>query len=247
MRRASALSGDCHRNFSSLRQAPAAAAVPLRMSAAAPLLIAVTGGVGSGKSSTLKALADALNGSRRVDGFIAHAGPREEGATRGAKFYDLELLGGATLRFAERDLSQQPPYRFDPAATAALDQWAAALKQPDVLMLDEFGRLEIDGGGQFKRWDTFLASGPAAIVIAVREEHRLTIQTRIGRTFDAHIRSDDPRAVTGRHRRLRAAPLTRVTSWTSRDVDASFKGLGAAAALPGIVSECGISLIEFSR
>lgn len=165
------------------------------MSAAQPLLIAVTGSVGSGKSSTLKALAEALAGSRKVDGFIAHAGPRLEGATRGAQFYDLELLGGETLRFAERDRRRQPPYRFDPRAETALAQWSAALKTPDVLILDEFGRVEIDGGGHFTRWEALLALAPAAIIIGVRAENLAAVEARIGRRFEAQVSSDDPRAL----------------------------------------------------
>ncbi len=172
------------------------------MTPANPFWIALSGGIGSGKSSTLKQLAEALAEKRRVAGFIAHAGPRLEGATRGASYYDIELLGGETQRYADRERGQSPPYRFSEDAKRALAEWAQSLDHPDVLLLDEFGRVECAGGGHFLLLPELLAAKPSAIVIGVRDENLSALETRLGRAFDAHIDVQDPHALRAIQRLL---------------------------------------------
>ena len=129
------------------------------------LLVAVTGPVGAGKSSSLaRLLESAAAEGRRVDGFVAEAHGRAEPG-RGAEVYGLRFAtpprhtripegGGresertleAPVPYAVREASAAPPYRFDPAAEVRLDAWAEGLTPGlDLVVMDEFGRREASG------------------------------------------------------------------------------------------------------
>lgn len=191
------------------------------------LLIALSGAVGSGKSRTLALLASALAATRRVDGFIAHAGLRSEGAGRGAAHYDLELLHGATVRYAERERGLKPPYRFLADAALALERWQAALSSPDVLILDEFGQLEAQGLGHFKYWAALCEKAPAAIIIAVRDSNIAAIEKRLGRPFDAIVDAADPRALSSIQRLLVARADFERIGWFGAAAGALEVGAGS--------------------
>jgi len=168
--------------------------------AAAPepsLLIALTGSPGEGRTTQLAALAaEQQRAGRRVGGFLAVAGARVPGVVRGAASYDLHLLGESGVRlWAVRDETREPPYRFDEDTRAHLIAWACGLRgQPslDLLVLDEFGRFEAEGGGLLPLWADLEAAAPKIVVIAVRAGYLAQIEERLGRTFDLTLAAAHP-------------------------------------------------------
>lgn len=182
------------------------------------LLIALEGPVGSGKTTLLSTLAAWYEGEgRRVDGFLAIAGERGEPG-RGAMRYDLRLVAsGRTLPFAYRDDHARPPYRFDADTAEALQRWADGLPSdppPDLLLLDEFGRVEAEGGGHLALWPAVEAAGPEVVAVAVREGVLEAVEQRLGRRFDVRVDASEP----GAWESLRAAcrahqDWSRVGAW----------------------------------
>lgn len=168
------------------------------------LLIAVTGPVGAGKTSLLRALAEEERArGKRVDGFVALAEGRAVGG-RGAERYDLLwLAAGEQTPFAVRDERATPPYRFDPAA-ARVQAWADGLSDgppAHLVVLDEFGRVEADGGGHAASWPAVAAAHPDVVAVAVRDGLVDAVATRLGQPFDVVVRADEPGAIE----KLRAA------------------------------------------
>jgi len=166
-----------------------------------PLLIAITGAVGTGKTRTLTQLANALASEHRVDGFLALAGARGLGPERGADSYQLSLIGGPAMPWAERHIGV-PGYQFRPETETALDTWLAQLVNPKVLLLDEFGSLEAAGKGHYRLWPGILAKAPETVIIAVRESQITAIEQRLQHPFDARIDACDPRALESIRRLL---------------------------------------------
>ena len=163
------------------------------------LIIGVTGGVGCGKTTLLGNLAQwHRERGKRVDGFLALAeGPRPAG--KGAAGYRLQMLAdGRTLSFARRDESLAPPYQFDPSTRRLLKDWANALPSSApaaLLVLDEFGPIEAEGGGHVALWPALHASGPGVVAVGLREGLQDAIEDRLGEKFDVIIRADVPDAI----------------------------------------------------
>ncbi len=182
------------------------------------LLIALEGPVGSGKTTLLSTLAAWYQGEgRRVDGFLAVAGERGEPG-RGALRYDIRLVAtGRTLPFAVRDDATRPPYRFNADTELELQRWAASLPDdppPDLLVLDEFGRVEAAGGGHLALWPAVETAAPEAVAVAVRSGVVEAVEKRLGRRFDVRIDASRP----GAWESLRAAcraheDWSRVGTW----------------------------------
>jgi nucleoside-triphosphatase THEP1 len=155
------------------------------------LVIAVTGGVGAGKTSLLGRLADWYSAEgRKVDGFLAVAG-RRPAENAGAERYDLVMLSDRrTLPFAIRDDSCRPPYRFEESTFGVLRSWAGDIAARDrlpVLVLDEFGPLEAAGKGHAPLWPLVRAASPEVVVLAVREGLESAVQGALGISFDLRI------------------------------------------------------------
>lgn len=160
------------------------------------LLIALTGSPGEGRTSQLAALATEFQlRGQRVAGLLAPAGKRGDGH-RGADAYHVHVLGEPRERpWAERDESLEPPYRFHEETRTHLAAWAAGLKwQPraDLLVLDEFGRFEADGGGLLPLWPDLAAAAPRIVVIAVRAGYVSLVEARLGRKFDLCLAAAHP-------------------------------------------------------
>jgi nucleoside-triphosphatase THEP1 len=161
------------------------------------LLVAVTGSVGSGKTTRLAELAEwARAEGRRVDGFVAYAERRAE-ATRGAARYDLEWVAtGQRTPFAHRVVhrSSGVPYAFDPQTAEQVRAWADGLgdRTPGLVVLDEFGRAEAEGQGHAEVWPLVKAADPSVVVIAVREGLVEQIEQVLGQPFDACLEARDP-------------------------------------------------------
>lgn len=162
------------------------------------LLIALTGPVGSGKTSRIRELVDRLRADgREVEGFLATAGERTEPG-KGAISYDLEFLAtGERVRFADRTESTDPNrrYVFSEVAQQKVASWAESIAPSDVLVMDEFGPLEAAGEGHFAAWPSVLGIDPPIVVIGVRESHLTAIADLLGRPFDLVLSASDPKAV----------------------------------------------------
>lgn len=162
------------------------------------LLIAVTGPSGAGKSTLLGTLA-AWSRAQGVpaDGFLARARGRSN-PHLGAESYELDWLAdGHVTPFAVRIPAPPPAYRFDDAALAETRAWASALRAgppPRLIVLDEFGRLEADGGGHLGLWPDLAAADPDVTVLAVRQGLVDEIAARLGHPFDVVIDAEDPAA-----------------------------------------------------
>lgn len=152
------------------------------------LLIAVTGPVGSGKTSFLKRFAER---NPHVDGFLQVAGPRTE-AERGAEGYSLHLIrSDETLPF----LVRTPSGGYDLVEPTAdrLQRWAESIES-EVLLLDEFGRWEAEGKGHIAVWPLIAGSSAAVVLMSVRESALESLPDQLGRPFDLVIRVTDPDA-----------------------------------------------------
>ncbi|MBL9213932.1 MAG: DUF2478 domain-containing protein [Opitutaceae bacterium] len=176
---------------------------PPRPPAALPepgLMLAVTGGPGSRKTRLLAELATGqLARGQRVEGVLALAGERPQPA-KGAGTYRLRLIGGEReLPWAVRDESLSPPYAFDPETELQLRTWADGLRTlppaPLLLLLDEFGPLELQGRGLMPLWPTLSAAAPHIVVVSVRPDLVRDVERALGRRFDAAIPADAPDAL----------------------------------------------------
>ncbi|MCK6603014.1 MAG: DUF2478 domain-containing protein [Bacteroidetes bacterium] len=161
------------------------------------ILIAVTGPVASGKSSFLLETARwALASGLKTDGFIAVAGYRES-AGQGASSYDLFRIGqNDYLPFAVRDPGQSPPYRFNAETIETQVSWADSLadRKPELIILDEFGNLELQGKGHFPVWEKIRDLDPPVVIMAVSERASGQIEEKLGVTFDLRISPQIPDA-----------------------------------------------------
>jgi nucleoside-triphosphatase THEP1 len=156
------------------------------------LLVGVVGAVGAGKSTLLSTLAAWWTSSgRRADGIVAEAWGDRPGEARGAERYVLHWLAtGERQLFAERDSTQVPPYQFDGGALQRLASWGdglTAASAAPLVLLDEFGRLEAEGGGLMSLWPQVAAADPGIVVIAVRADCEDAIVSRLGRGFDVRV------------------------------------------------------------
>jgi len=161
------------------------------------LLIAVTGGPGDGKTRLLAELAAWHATSHgRIDGFVSIAGHRPA-PNKGADEYRVQLLAtGEERTWQRRDERLAPPYRFDEETFAWLEAWARALPGGSPLVvLDEFSRLEAEGGGLMRLWPGILEARPRIVVMAVRSGLEAAIEARLRRRFDVRVSSTAPDAL----------------------------------------------------
>lgn len=158
------------------------------------LLVALTGPVGSSKSTILARFAENVRDSGKlVDGFIAEAGPRLE-ENRGALSYTLRWVATRkTDLLATREPSE--PYEINKEVFEKVRSWAENLIQvppADLIVLDEFGKWEADGEGHMPIWPSVRDARPRMVVIAVREDSLSKIETRLGQKFDAVLNTSEP-------------------------------------------------------
>ncbi len=163
------------------------------------LLIAVTGGPGASKTTVLAELAAGqLARGQRVEGILALAGKRTARG-RGAEEYWLRLIGtDQELSWAVRDESLIPPYYFEPETERKLEAWAERIRglpPTPLLILDEFGKLELAGRGLLPVWKRLADARPQIVVIAVRAELADRIEPLLARKFDLRIAADSPDAL----------------------------------------------------
>jgi nucleoside-triphosphatase THEP1 len=151
-------------------------------------LVVVEGAPGAGKTTALAGLAEALRArGLAVGGVLQPAlGGGEEAASPGAPRpgYDLEdLASGERRRFARRREGGARGYDFDDDAWAwAAARFARAQRGSDVVVVDELGRLEADGGGHVPGLAALTESpGRAAVLLgATRDGCVEPLATHVG-------------------------------------------------------------------
>lgn len=156
------------------------------------LVIAVAGGVGTGKSTLATRIAHANRD--KVAGWVAEAGERGlEG--RGAATYTWHWLhDGQRQTFAVR---ANQGYEFNLGLVANAKAWLETLdpgKPLDLLVTDEFGRAEAAGGGWAPCIGAILRAEPRVWLICVKDGMHDELEAALGRRVDAVIRADDPEA-----------------------------------------------------
>jgi hypothetical protein len=116
----------------------------------------------------------------------------------GAVSYDLRMLSTNEIRpFAVRDGSVGLPYSFNKETTEFLSSWARNLGDHtllSLLVLDEFGPVEADGGGHMALWPSIQNAQPEIVAMAVRVGVEKAIEDRLDQNFDLTINVQDPEA-----------------------------------------------------
>jgi nucleoside-triphosphatase THEP1 len=182
-----------------LNQAPATTALEA-IDAGPPLLVGVTGGRGDGKTTLLAGLLDFLRrDGRPADGVLAEAEGRP-GHGLGAERYVLRWpLLGEEAPLCERTGKGDPPYRFFDETWDKVGRWAENLTRqstrPEVIVLDEFGRLEARGEGFVRHWRAILRAQPAVVVVALREGAAVEIARHLNQPFDLIVPANEPQAL----------------------------------------------------
>jgi len=161
-----------------------------------PWLIAVTGNRGSGKTQLLAGLMDYLRREGRpVDGVLAVAEGRTIPEGGAQKYYLRWPLENRELLLCERTGIGKPPYRFNDEAWQEVGRWINAVGEkpdkPEVIILDELGRLEAEGRGFAVYWDQILALKPVLLVVAIRNESKQELEKQFRQKFDLVIQADE--------------------------------------------------------
>lgn len=168
-----------------------------------PLLIAIHGATGSGKTTLAATLAAEVAVGARVTGWLQPA-VGERGASGGACRYDWQPLDRDTeaQAYLERDDGVQPPYRSVPTTETAIDAWIDRLTsvestgQPlDLLVIDEVGAVELAGGGHRARIDRLRGLDPGAIIVVINSRHLDAVAQLLGQRFDVSVDAGDPSAL----------------------------------------------------
>jgi nucleoside-triphosphatase THEP1 len=155
------------------------------------LLVGVMGPVGSGKTSLLLQLATWFGQQHKgADGFLA-IGENRPVAHQGAERYRIQMIAsGRILLYATRDESVLPPYRFEIETERFLQEWAGQLKSqgvPPLIILDEFGPLEVSGKGHRTLWDSIKFANPPLVVISMRSGLVADIEQVLQIQFDVCV------------------------------------------------------------
>lgn len=161
-----------------------------------PLLIALCGAVGSGKTTLAGSIAAEASRQGRVAGFLQPAGARS-GPGRGADSYDWLALEPDALPvgFLARDEGGAVRYRLADQAATSIDAWQSrCLADPrpvDLLVLDEIGGLELSGGGHRERIAALLAMNPSAVLVVLQRRHLDAVSTLLAQPFDVIVDASD--------------------------------------------------------
>ncbi len=196
------------------------------LSDSGPLLIAIHGSAGAGKTTLAARFLAEIGADQRVVGWLQPAlGARQ--ASGGASAYGWQAIGStaAPLPYLQRDDSLSPPYREQPEACRQIDRWLQTAREDvrpiDLLVVDEIGAIELAGGGHRARLEALRALHPGAILVMVGSQRRTAVEGMLGQRFDVAIDAAHPAALA----RLRDVLVAR------RD----FERVGLFGALAGAI------------
>ncbi len=191
-----------------------------------PLLIAIVGETGSGKSSLAARFVGEISAELRVVGWLQPSqGDRLGNGAASAYGWQHIEVDATPIDYLHRDESCQPPYREADGAAQVMDAWVQAqIADPrpiDLLVLDEIGGIELAGGGHRERLQRLLARHPAAVLVVVNSRRVQEVSRLMGQRFDVTIDATQPDAL----QRLRDVLIAR------RD----FERVGWFGALAGAI------------
>ncbi|WP_300462635.1 nucleoside-triphosphatase [Desulfobacula sp.] len=135
-------------------------------------IILITGAVTSGKTTFLSSLAGRLSSGWAVDGFLAKAPERIHCSAQFASGYVLCRLGKEETYPWATPRENNNGYFFDPDTQYFLDHPFArqvAGNGPDILLLDELGKLELKGAGLEKVLQAAIQAGISMLVCTVKK------------------------------------------------------------------------------
>lgn len=160
-------------------------------------LILWTGPRHSGKTSSAAGLAEAMrrDGST-VGGFLAPSVYREKTLV-GFQILDLQTGRRATLARRGPKGSSVVGFGFcERGMQLGRQALQATIASPvDLVVVDEFGPLELDGRGWRSDVESLLRSGSAVLLLVVRSEVVRRVR-RLYRAFSLHaVQAADPRAL----------------------------------------------------
>ncbi len=138
-------------------------------------LFLITGKAGSGKSQLLARLASGLRKKYRLGGFVTRGHDRRRELLGAANRYDLlpvETKGASALPWVTRTGEK---CAFDDQTRRRAEEMISAQLQrtenpPEVLFIDEIGRLELRGEGFANLFGAALASDCPVIVAALKKK-----------------------------------------------------------------------------
>ncbi len=162
------------------------------------ILVAVTGPVGSGKSKALAEVAKRLTDRGHVVTGFVQTGIERADNRQGAYRYDLTFLPeGETVEWATRNDIGKPRYQVSESAMDRVKAWGRALAEtkPEIVILDEFGNMEVEGEGHRHAWDKVIAAEPLAIVVGVRASCIDSLAESLGIVWDLVVDARDRRIV----------------------------------------------------
>lgn len=130
---------------------------------------AITGGIGRGKSTLLRRIADAARSAG-----IAVGGFSQERVDSGETIaYDLVRWNGERVKIGER--SGDSTFRFEDSVFDAAREWLREdALSARLFLMDELGKREAAGGGHVPALQELLASRPDTVIVAVIRKDKLT-------------------------------------------------------------------------
>ena len=142
---------------------------PHRREDSVPVIL-LTGAVGAGKTTTLMNLVRKwLQSGKDVRGIIAHRVMKQERVIG----YDLEVIGrDVRLPLARKDGTGSErigPFVFSDDALAGGRRALKAAVMADIVVIDEFGPLELKGGGWAEEIKWLAQESNAILILVVRE------------------------------------------------------------------------------
>jgi len=157
-----------------------------------PLLIAIHGETGCGKSSLAARFVDEISAELRVVGWLQPAqGERLDNRAGSAYGWQRIAVAATPIAYLLRDETRQPPYREADGSAQVIDAWLQSeIADPrpiDLLVVDEIGNIELAGGGHHERLQRLLACQPAAVLIVVNSGRLDKVSQLIGQRFDVAI------------------------------------------------------------
>lgn len=150
---------------------------------------AITGGIGRGKSTLLRRLADeARSQNIAVGGFSQQ---RTESGDR--VIYELVRVSGERAKLGERGGGKD--FRFEENAFAVARSWLQEdARSAKLFFIDELGKLEAEGGGHVPALQELLAARPDAIIVAVIRKEKLPVIREFFPFDNDHLFDLDERA-----------------------------------------------------
>ncbi len=137
-------------------------------------IIVITGDIRQGKTTFVRKLADHLQKENlKVSGFLA-IGKDSNGERKGFDLLNLRTNETITIctTFFRKNHLHFGRFYFDPVAFESGNQWLinSTSDNPDVIVIDEVGPLELNGKGWSPAMDYLVRESSAILIWIIRKE-----------------------------------------------------------------------------